>query len=150
MVLLAVVISLSTAYVIIRAQRAPIWQIKLNNYVKYRNDILVKDPQQSGTVTIVKVTTASHPENFRRSGDKKLVAGNHYWLLENNAILLSTPEIVMCALLEQRRRTGGDTEAEPTYQLLFLVYFSHPREPEWLIYQGNDTAAVGCDLPWPP
>ena len=147
-VLFAVVIGLSITYVIIQAQRPAIWQIKLDNYIKYQNDILIKDPRLSGTVTVVAVTAARHPEHFHQIDDKKLVSGNHYWLLENDAILSSAPDEVMCVLLEKRSQTSVNKETNITYQPLFLAYFSHTLEPDWLIYQGDNSATIGCELSW--
>jgi len=77
-ILLAATISLVMAYAMLQVQQAPRWQIKLNNYIKYRNDTLYQDPLGSGTVTVEKVTRASQPEDFHKIGDKKLVVGNHY------------------------------------------------------------------------
>jgi len=148
-ILFVMAITLTIAYAIIQAQQAPEWQVKLDNYVKYRNDILAKDPVRPGTLTIVAVTAAKYPENFHQSGDKQLVSGGHYWLLEHKDALSSAPEKVVCALLEERIQADGGTESEMAYQFLFLAYFSQPVEPDWLIYRGDNTAAVGCDLAYP-
>jgi hypothetical protein len=148
-VLFAVVIGLLVTCLLIRVQQAPAWQIKLDNYVRYQNDLLVKDPRLSGTVAVATITTARHPENFHLIGEKKRVVDNYYWLLENEDVLSSAPAKVICVLLENRTQTRGDDQTSITYQPLFLVYFSNTPEPDWLIYQGNNSSAVGCDLSWP-
>ncbi len=147
-ILLVVAITLSITYAIIQAQQAPRWQIKLNNYVKYRNDTLYKDPLMSGTVTVERVTSASRPENFHQTGKKRLVVGDHYWLMENREALLSPPEEVRCVLLREDTRSNDGSKAEVTHNVLFVAYYSHPVEPEWLVYKGDNASAIGCELEW--
>jgi hypothetical protein len=134
------------AYAMLQAQQAPRWHIKLNNYIKYRNDTLSQDPLVSGTVTVEKVTRASQPENFHKIGDKKLVVGNHYWLMAHREALLSPPEAIMCALLREETWSNDDSEAKITHQTIFVAKYSQTAEPDWLVYKGEAAPAIGCDL----
>jgi hypothetical protein len=140
--------SLVMTYAILQAQQAPRWQIKLDNYIKYRNDTLSQDPLGSGTVTVEQVSHARHPENFHKTGDKKLVVGNYYWLMAHREALLAPPEAVMCALLREATRSNEDFEAKITYQTIFVANYSQTVEPDWLVYEGEAASAIGCDLEW--
>jgi hypothetical protein len=115
-ILLVAIISLLLTYAVLQAQQTPRWQVKLNNYIKYRNDTLYQEPLVSGTVTVEKVSRARHPENFHKTGDKKLAVGNHYWLMEHREALLAPPEAVVCVLLREEIWSNEDSEAEITYQ----------------------------------
>lgn len=133
-----VVVSLFVTYAIIEARRTPQWQVRLDNYVKYRNDILDKDPLISGTATVAQVIRASHPENFYKIGDKRLLVGSHDWLLEYSEKLSYPPEEVMVALLREDIRSNNEVEPEATYRVLFIVLYSQRVEPEWLIYETDN------------
>ena len=63
-ILLGAIITLFLTYAILQAQQAPRWQIKLDNYLKYRNDTLSQDPLGSGTVTVEQVARARHHSTF--------------------------------------------------------------------------------------
>lgn len=139
-ILLVVIIVLLGMYVIIQTRQMPQWQIKLDNYVKYRNEILRNDPLVSGTATVERVIQASHPENFHEIGDKRIIVHNHYWLEENREKLSYPPEQVMIALLREEIRSTDDIEPETSYRVLFVVLYSYNVEPEWLIYETDDVS----------
>ena len=147
-ILLVAVITLSMTYVILQAQKPPVWQIKLENYLKYRNDTLAKDPLASGRVTLEKTARADQPENFDKISDRWLVVGNHYWLMENREVLSSLPDEVICALVWETVSQEG-AEATISYQVVFAANYAQTVEPDWLIYTGDNATAIGCDLAQP-
>ncbi|HEX9926014.1 MAG TPA: hypothetical protein VGD99_25380 [Anaerolineae bacterium] len=144
-ILLVTIITLSMTYVVLQAQQAPLWQIKLNNYIKYRNDVLDKDPLTSGTVTLENWTRASQSENFFKTRDKKLVVGDHYWLMENRDVSSLPPDEVICALLREQI-SKDSAEAEITYQVVFVANYLHTVEPDWVVFTGDRATVIGCDL----